>query len=290
MCFLRPNDLETMLEKHVSSRRRIYVFIDKAETKGFEENRKVLEIADSYLSRLELQIKVADRNFGVGGAVPEAINWISAHEERFIVLEDDCHLNDNGFTFMEENINMITGNLSVLCATSPWDLKANTEKLRVNTISKYPLISGWATTSQNWGEISCLIGRKPPVKLLIQTVAKTPKNIFAVAFFLAAHIRVQRKKSKAWDCSMALAMLLLEKKSIVPNITMVTNTGRDNVAAHTIPIGDEDRIFRLESADKPSNFIETSIEFQNLTDKKIEVELYGLKKRHILSPVKSFFV
>ena len=289
VCYLRPNDLEVMLEKHIVSERKIYIFIDKAEDKGVEENKKVLEIAKTFETRLDLKIRMADFNLGVGRAVPEAINWISANEEKFIILEDDCHLNDNGFEFLDNYSALIRGEVSLLCATSPWDINENSRKFSVNSVSKYPLISGWATTSQSWKEISILIGKTPSIKFIFGKILTNPKNILAIAFFLSAHIRVLRKKSQAWDCSVALAMLLLRKKSIIPNVTMVTNTGRDNVAAHTLPSGDEDRFFRLESKYKPSEVVVRSREFQKLTDRKIELDLYGMKKRHLLSPVKALF-
>ncbi len=71
---------------------------------------------------------------------------------------------------------------------------------------------------------------------------------------------------------------------------MVTNTGRDKVAAHTLPIGDESRIFRLESSERPSDEIDYGHAAQKLTDRQIENKLYGLKKRHIFSPIKSLLV
>ena len=289
VCFLRPADLEAMLEQHVGSKRRLYVFVDKSGSWEKDTNNQVIAIANKYLDLIDLRINIAEKNYGVAVAVPEAINWISLHEEKFIILEDDCHLNSNGFVFIENHISKLSNEISVVSATSPWDISEDSGRLGVNTLSRYPLISGWATSKSHWQEISFLIGRKIPFFLSLQAILRNPKNIFGIAYFLSAHIRVYRGKSEAWDCSMALAMLILNKKSLIPSITMVTNTGRDRVAQHTLPIGNQDRFFRLASHENPSVMTDMSKEYQNLTNQKIEKEFYGLRKRHLLSPFKALF-
>lgn len=289
VCFLRPADLEAMLEQHVGSKRRIYVFIDKAGSWEKHTNNQVISIAKKYLGLIDLDIKIAEKNYGVAVAVPEAINWICLYEEKFIILEDDCHLNNNGFVFIENQISKLSNEISIISATSPWDTSEDSQRLGMNTLSRYPLISGWATSKSHWQEISCLIGRKIPFFLSLQAILRNPKNIFGIAYFLSAHIRVYRGKSEAWDCSMALAMLIFNKKALIPSITMVTNTGRDRVAQHTLPIGDQDRFFRLASPDKPSVITDMSKECQHLTNQKIEKEFYGLRRRHLLSPFKALF-
>jgi hypothetical protein len=121
-------------------------------------------------------------------------------------------------------------------------------------------------------------------------VLKRPRKAAILCFFLAAHIRVYRGRSKAWDCSLALGMLIKGKKAFIPNLTMVTNTGRDEVASHTIWEKNQDSIFRKESSNSPSNVLNESLLFTNKTDKQIEEKLYNLKKRHLLSPFKSYLI
>ncbi len=287
VCFLRPNDLEKMLKKQEGSNRKIYVFIDKAEDKRHDLNLQVISVAEKYKYHLNLEVKISDRNLGVGSAVPIAVNWISSHEDKFIVLEDDCHLNDDGFTFLENCIDLLTDDLVVISATSPWDLEDPDNDREANSVSSYPLISGWATNSRNWLKISRFIGAAPPISEALWRAANNPSRLPALGFFLAAHIRVFRKKTSAWDCSMALAMLIQDKKALIPNVTMVTNTGRDNVASHTIPQNGENSLFRKESDKHPSGYIDQTKKTQKITDKIIEKKLYKMKKRHVLSPLKS---
>jgi hypothetical protein len=290
VCYLRPRDLETILEKNISSGRKIYVFIDRCHDKNKPLNEEVIKLAEKYEITHKIKVKVSEVNFGVGRAVPAAVNWIAENENYFIILEDDCHLNSEGYKFLDKNALKLNHEISVICATSPWDLEINSEVSNYNSLSSYPLISGWATSSKCWSEISFLIGKKPPVMLTLTTVLKRPRKILVLCFFLAAHIRVHRGRSKAWDCSLALGMLIRGKKALIPNLTMVTNTGRDEVASHTIREKNQDSIFRKESSNSPSKVLNESLFFTNKTDKQIEEKLYRVKKRHLLSPFKAYLI
>ena len=290
VCYLRPKDLEVILEKNFSSGRKIYVFIDKCHDKNKSLNEKVIRLAKAYEVTHDINVKISEVNLGVGSAVPAGIDWIAESETCFIVLEDDCHLNSEGYTFLDKNISKLTQKISVISASSPWDIEANSNGLNRNSLSSYPLIHGWATSRTHWREMSFLIGKKPPIKSSFKIVLKKPRKILIVCFFLAAHIRVYRGKSKAWDCSLALGMLIMDRKALIPDLTMVTNTGRDEVASHTIREKNQDSIFRKESTNSPSNLLDESLLFTNKTDKQIEKKLYYLKKRHLLSPFKAYLI
>lgn len=290
VCYLRPKDLEIILEKNLSSGRKIYVFIDKCHDKNKSLNEKVIRLAKAYELTHDINVKISGVNLGVGSAVPAGVDWIAKSETCFIVLEDDCHLNSEGYTFLDTNISKLTQEISIISASSPWDMEANSNGLNKNSLSSYPLIHGWATSRTNWKELSYLIGKKPPIKSSFKTVLKKPRKIIVLCFFLAAHIRVHRGKSKAWDCSLALSMLITGRKALIPNLTMVTNTGRDEVASHTFQEKNQDSIFRKESSNSPSNMLDESFFFTNKTDRQIEDKIYNLKKRHLLSPLKAYLI
>jgi hypothetical protein len=287
---LRPKDLEAILSKNIGSGRKIYIFVDRANDNKRPLNDKVIELARKYELTHDIKLKIAEENLGVGNAVPAGVNWIATKEKNFIVLEDDCHLNAEGFNFLDTNISKLNQEISIICATSPWDIDPDSMGLNQNSLSSYPLISGWATSTESWGETSFMIGKKPPVKSTLTAVFQKPKKVFILCFFLAAHIRVYRGRSKAWDCSLALGMLLKGKKALIPNVTMVTNTGRDEVASHTIQRKDQDSIYRKESSKSPSNTLDESLFFTDKTDRQIEKKLYNLKKRHLLSPLKALVI
>ncbi len=287
ICYLRPGDLSMMLKKLAKSSRKIYIFIDFADGENSEINKRVIEVAESFQTQLDISILHSQRNLGVGKAVPYAIDWIASHEEEFIVLEDDCHISDNGIEFLEKNKTLLRNTVSLICATSPWDLPWKTVKWNSITTSSYPLISGWATSAKNWHEISFLVGAKPPYWNSLMFSLKHPRQIRAICYFLAAQIRIAQGKLNAWDCSVALGMLLTHKISLIPNVTTVTNTGRDEAASHTKPNPGEDRIFRRGSIESPSSIVSLRPEDFCATNNQIEKYVYGIRTRHLLSPAKS---
>ena len=287
VCFKRPSDLEIMLTQLVESKRRVYVFIDRDTSGDTSLNKQVIYTAEAFLGKLEIFIQCSDLNLGVGAAVPTAINWIQKTESHFIVLEDDCHLNKNGFDFLESTKHLLDGSVALISVTSPWDLPNYSDREMTVSLSNYPLISGWATSARNWRRISKFIGKKTPYVVSIMGALRRPRNAAAISFFLAAHIRNHRGSIGAWDCTLSLGMLLNGECALVPDVTMVTNTGRDSVAAHTKPKTGEDTYYRIASLKYPNQTISFSTVERKLTNRAIESRILGMRKRHLLSAVKA---
>ncbi len=277
-----------MLVKHQLSDRRLYIFVDRAEKENCDINQAVINLAKLQTAKSNIFLKVADKNLGAGNSLPAAIDWISQYETKFIVLEDDCHLNSAGFEYLDYFSSIISAKVPIICSTSPWDLPNSHVEKNISSFSNYPLISGWATSAKSWQQISRYLGQRAPVFKSIKSMFKHPQQAYAIGYFLAAHIRVQKGKLKAWDCSVALAMLNQDLWALIPNITTVTNTGRDLVATHTRPKPGEDSIFRRETPGYPSFALSYTERDKNDTNHQIEEKLYNLKRRHIFSPIKAY--
>jgi hypothetical protein len=106
--------------------------------------------------------------------------------------------------------------------------------------------------------------------------------------FLAAQIQVKKGKLQAWDCSVALGMLLDNLTCIIPNVRLVNNLGNDEFAHHTT---NQTAITRkpIDKPGKVSTILSSSAHMKNKTNKVIREELYRMKWKHLLSPVKAFF-
>jgi hypothetical protein len=287
IAYLRPEALRASLERFESKDQKFYVFIDYADEKNRSINQEVIECALEFSLNARVNLRVSDCNLGVANAVPTAINWIAESESEFIVLEDDCQLNPEGLRYLNQYAYLLRDKVSLLSATSPWDFEPGENIAHPLSLSSYPLISGWATSASNWKEISTFIGKKPPYGAAFKKILKCPRRIKPITFFLASQIRVYQGRVCAWDSSVALWMSLNSGKSLVPNLTMVTNIGRDQVAAHTLPAPGENTIFRQETQGNPSLTLDLSEQMFRSTDKQIENVLYKMKARHVLSPIKA---
>jgi hypothetical protein len=287
IAYLRPAELRACLDRFGNKDQKFYIFIDYAAEKNRKLNQEVIDCALEISLRGGVNLRVSDSNLGVASAVPAAVNWIAECEPEFIVLEDDCQLNLEGLQYLNEYAYLLQEKVSLLCATSPWDFESKAKRPYPLSYSSYPLISGWATSAINWKELSTYIGGRPPYGEVFKKILKYPKRAKAISFFMASQIRVYRGRVNAWDSSVALWMILNSKKSLIPNITMVTNTGRDQVASHTLPSPGENSIFRQETQGNPSATIDSSKQMSNQTDKEIETVLYKMKVKHFLSPLKA---
>jgi hypothetical protein len=275
------------LKRFENKEQTFYIFVDYEPIEQRRLNQEVIDCALEFSHRENVHLQISKSNLGVEKAVPAAINWIAQTEAEFIVLEDDCQLNLEGLRFLNQYAFLLKEKVSLLCATSPWDFESKADRDIPLSLSSYPLISGWATSATNWKGLSTYIARRPPYGDVFREIAKHPRKAKAISFFLASQVRVYRGRVKAWDCSVALWMLLNSKKSLIPDITMVTNTGRDHVAAHTLPEGDENTIFRQETQGTPSSTLDLSEQMSKGTDRQIEALLYKMKTKHILSAPKA---
>jgi hypothetical protein len=160
--------------------------------------------------------------------------------------------------------------------------------MNVSTISCYPLIWGWATNRAQWKKLKIFVNSEVPwVKVLVAAI-KYPQQTTSIAYFLSAQIKVKRGKLQAWDCSVALGMLVQNLKCIVPNLHLVINIGNDEFAHHTL---DHNSLHRKEI--KEANPATTEISFskhlEKKTNKAIASRIYRMRRRHILSPIKALF-
>jgi hypothetical protein len=288
--FAREQNIVQMINEYSLTQRRIYLFVDKADWAFKAENAKLIEYATSLDKGLNIKIKISDQNLGVGRAVPTAINWVFESEKAAIILEDDCYLTASHLTYFDKTISFLSEDKVMVCGTAP---DFGNSSLIVNEIVpiRYPLIWGWATDSDSWNNLrnsynwSILTAfREISLKFELQ-------YFFSIAFFLAALIRVRRGRVSSWDAEIAFVMLTKNYKSLVPNRSIVSNRGADEYAHHTL---DSEQISYSQTPVKDmkvSNRIDINddkIEIKRI-EKLIEKNIYNLKKRHLLSPVKALF-
>jgi hypothetical protein len=287
VCYLRPQKLRQILESLVGSNRRIYIFIDTApdELKGLSE--EVSQVAREFSSILEIKVGSPSKNLGVKLGVPRGIDWALSFEERVIILEDDCLPTQYAYEYFDRWASKLSGQVHMVCGTSAVGIDSDS-KFGSLTYSNYPLIWGWATTAENWAKLRELIDGPVPHKRVITFLFKNPNKVLVTCYFYAAAIRINRGRMQAWDALVALEMIISQSRSIIPDKTLVTNLGRDGQAnhfSHSSISGDE--TVSYASGEPASNSLDESWQGQLRTDKKIERNVYNLRKRHLLSPLKA---
>ena len=125
-----------------------------------------------------------------------------------------------------------------------------------------------------------------PWKQVLQSAAKKPRKILSITYFLSAQIKVRRGQLQAWDCSVALNMLLVNLKCITPNVRIIENVGDDEFAHHTFDNIDLAR-GRIENIAAASTVLRNDLESEKATNKAIRQRIYNMKMRQVFSPMKA---
>jgi hypothetical protein len=238
---------------------------------------------------MNIKILWTDKNQGVGRGVPSALDWVFTFEEEVIILEDDCQPTKDAYTFFDKQSNRLSQEIVMACGTSPWAIQNGSDSSRKLSLSSYPLIWGWSTNSASWSKLRILIYSETPHFRVMKALLLNPSRMKSICFFYAALIRVRREKLKAWDSPVALEMLLCGYKAIIANKTLIQNSGQDETASHfSNPNSILTEIVSKSENGPASIELDRSIENCERTDRRIEKEIYSLKLRHLLSPIKAF--
>jgi len=278
----RPENVAVILSALKEYQNKIYLFVDSDEFHGSAKNNDMVEQARRYAHDPRISIFIAEKNFGVGGAVPAALDWALDFEESVIVLEDDCVPNVYTISYLSSMLLKTYDNDSVLLVSGSNPLTVNQKNLE-SSISSFPLIWGWAILKDNWLRIRPYIRKEIRIPTILSKLILRPHKALAISFFTAAYLRSRSGITTAWDCNLALGMLLENYKAIVPNENTITNIGNDSVASHTIC---ENRAREIITASDRRPSEEIGVNGKSV-DLAIATEIYNLRARHLLSPDKA---
>lgn len=287
VAFARIGDIERFRLELAECKRSIYIFVDKSNGKHGIENAEVIELVKTFEKSGFATVRISEVHLGVGLAVPAAIDWVFEHEENIIILEDDCHPNENALAFFDSKIEFLDEKIVMVCGTSPWDLEKSPPSMKCSTTSRHPLISGWGVSRTAWLDLRKTYEFHPRIFKLSRLLRLRIQDFPTFCFFFAAYLRVKKGKLNAWDSPLALEMLLGNKMAIIPNVTLIENTGRDHFASHTLPEINEDRVFRQSSKLPPNQNVDFSNSERRNTEKAIRKNLYHVSLRNLLSPLKA---
>jgi septum formation topological specificity factor MinE len=282
IAYCRESQVSNLLEILQQDNRKIYVAIDKAPLNLQTENQNVIRCVESFKSTLDLEIKLNETQAGVKFGVPRAVDWVLEEEDACIVLEDDCTISLDALDYFDSMTEKLTGKVALVSGDCPWEV----DRIEISTLSNYPLIWGWATNRNQWKKLREVIGGEIPWFKVIRSIFLYPRNLLSISYFLAAQIQVKKGKLQAWDCSVALGMLLNNLTCIIPNVRLVSNIGNDEYAHHTINQAAVSRKPKNKLG-KASTLLSMSARMKNDTNEVIRQEIYMMKWKHLLSPIKA---
>lgn len=288
VAFARHENVIKIARYSQQQNRRIYIFVDGPNDLHAEAQQKTRSVAEDLAQSPDITIHCNPKNLGVAEAVPAAIDWCFQYEDSAIILEDDCIPLPGAYDYFDWGINELGGNTQIVSGVAPESFAGVENNRQSSTLSIYPLIWGWGCTKLGWSLLRRTKRDGYSFSRCIKSIYSRPSRAKSVAFFLAAAIRVSRGNLKAWDSEIALEMLVSGYKAIIPNRSVITNTGNDEFASHQMGEQFFGAFVENDSNPSPPSFqLSKNIKLEVLTNHVIEKYIFGMKFRQILSPFKA---
>jgi hypothetical protein len=209
---------------------KIYVAVDgvKPDSKeGIEDNLKIIEVVSNFTNHFAGDVSLMNRklNLGCASAVLSACDWVFENEEHVMILEDDCIPSSDFFNYSRQSLEVLSNDKRVWlsCGTQFAPPLPDTDEW---FLSKYPLTWGWATSRDNWIQISTAL----------KTQKKLTDNNFSLSekvYWNAGSRRACNGWVDVWDTVLAQQLLVMNRLVLLPKNSLVTNVGNDSVATHT---------------------------------------------------------
>ncbi len=235
LIFNRPELTHQVFQTIRASRpARLYIAADgpRAEKAGeWKLCAETREVAKKIDWSCELKTLFRDDNLGCGQAVSEAIGWFFDHEEKGIILEDDCLPDASFYPFCgemldrfqdEDRVGSISGNNFL-----PPSLHASQPYL----FSKYVQIWGWATWRRFWKFYDFdLKGEEEEWEKIIRRVNPVDKH---ARYWLEIFRALRSGLIDTWDYQVMFSAWKADLVHIYPSRNLMSNLGYGDHATHT---------------------------------------------------------
>lgn len=214
---------------------KLYIAGDGARPNIDGEKEKVEETRNAVLNYIdwecEVKTRFSDKNQGCSLGVYNAINWLFDNEERGIIIEDDCIMQDSFFRYVEELLELYNNDnrVGMICGAN----YANGVKIPDSYVfSRYKSCHGWATWKRAWKlmDIDMKWRETPYAKSVIANMGYKAKDIRYWKYRLTA---IDLNDVSAWDWQWYFTLAANNMLAICPKHTLTTNIGFGKDATHT---------------------------------------------------------
>lgn len=244
----------------------LYVSID-GPREVYHEDAKLIEEVYHYIQsnvdwQCDLKIKRNKQNFGAGYASIQAIDWLFEHEERGIILDDDCVAEQDFFLFCEKMLYLYQKQDKIMHISGSNFLKTNISEDYF--FSKYNPVWGWATWKRAWKHYAFRIDfQEKEIKHFHRNYALTKKErkYWAYTFDSVS----LEKRTSTWDYQWTYHIWKNEGICITAGKNLISNIGFDETATHA-----NDPFFSTAKLPLESLTIKLSTEKQIVVNHKLD--------------------
>ncbi len=233
--FNRPVETARVLERIRSlSPRRLYVSGDGPRLGRSEDARRcedVRRLFADFDAEFEVITRWSDVNLGIAVHPPTAISWFFEHEDRGVILEDDCLPSPNFLAFARDMLLKYERDDRVMIV-SGFNVRGSWDECEGDYFySNLGGIWGWASWRRAWEHFdSEMVGLED---LLESGLLKDLLGESLASFRAAQFMDVRSGKVKSWAIPWGFSRNLRGGLAVVPRVSLIENIGFSPDATHT---------------------------------------------------------
>ena len=237
VAFNRPERLAALISELREIRpARVYVAVDGPRRDVPGEKERVLATRAEVAAidwPADVRTLYREENLGCGRGVSGAIDWLFAHEERGIVLEDDILPDPSFFPFCAELLDRYQDDPRVWaisgCNFVPARHLSGFASYRFTSV---PHIWGWATWRRAWDDyrFDASHWRK---RLDLLSLRRAAGSTMGAAYWAAMFELAARGAVDTWDFQAALTAMSEGGLTATANVNLVENVGFGSGSTHT---------------------------------------------------------
>ena len=261
---------------------KLYLTSDGHRESVLNEKDKVIDIRNAILAQIDWDCEVKtlfhENNLGCGNAVHTGINWLFENEEKGIILEDDCVVQNSFFPFMSELLEKYKNDdrIGMISGFNPLKKSSIIDSY---CFSAYKSCWGWATWKRAWKnmDIDMKWRNTEYCNSIIENMGYHGKDINCWKYSLKA---IDANFVSAWDWQWYFTLASQNQLSIFPKIGLVSNIGFGKDATHTTEKLKEKYLTNKELAFPLShpNYILPDCSFDKAFNKGYNNFIYTLKR------------
>ncbi|GAB2520400.1 hemolytic protein HlpA [Spirosoma aerophilum] len=214
---------------------KLYLAVDgprSGNVSDIEETEKCRQIESLVDWPCTVQTLFRKENLGCRQAVSQAITWLFEHEEKGIILEDDCLPDLSFFGYCQVLLNRYVNEPKIMHVGGSnlyGDMRWNNDSFFFTNI---PHIWGWATWRRAWKKYDITMS---DYKIFEKSggIERTIKNKNSQLFWKKSFGSLLKGEIDTWDYQWVFTIWNNNGLCIIPRENLITNIGFTQTATHT---------------------------------------------------------
>lgn len=227
--FNRPDTTKEVFEAIREAKPpRLYIISDAPRAGRDEEAKKVAETRGYVEDHIDWECEVfknyADSNMGCKKRVASGITWLFEHEERAIILEDDCVPKQEFFRYCQEMLEKYQDDESVYMVSGTNDLPGYEIKGDY-AFSHFASIWGWGSWRRAWSKHYDIMMSEWPKVREEKKLRSIFSNPLQYKLFVRDADKIHAGLVDTWDLQWVFTILNNDGVGITPKGNLIHNIG-----------------------------------------------------------------